>query len=352
MKYTLLIDTYIGYPITPDYVREQLAPTNGQPATVLINSLGGSLDTALNIRQQFIDHGAVTVHFTGLSASAATILAMGAKHITMSPHALILLHQCRGYSETWGYYNRDELQTAIDDLKKQQTDLDAFDRVVASIYATRAGTDPKQMAALMAEERWLTADEALQLGLIDEISEAPGDATPTAITAATRTHIVACGYPLPPGGDASQRRTQATNTPPTWVATLIHSIRDLLHPTTPTTTNIKNQTQMEQTHPITAEHITALLSLQGLEANAEGRVTLTVEQVQAIDTHIAQAQATAKSAQEAQAAAEAKAKEAEATLARADGDDTTPALPADQTQAPVTAGIAAAQFFQKFSSVI
>lgn len=367
MPYTLLIDTYIGYPITADYVREKLDATEGKPATVLVNSLGGDLNTALNIRQQFLDHGAVTVHYTGLSASAATILATGAAHITMSPHALILIHQCLGYSEAWGYYNRDQLQSAIDQLKKQQSDLDTIDRVVASIYADRAHTDPKHMAALMAEERWLTAQEALELGLIDEIREAPDD-QPQPLTATARAHIAACGYPLPLGDDASSV-VHAATPQPHWLATLIHTLRDLLRPTASTPDNqpTNTTTNMQDTpHPIQAPALAAALGIDTIQATEQGQVTLTEAQIQAIEAHIhslqeakakaeaqrdqaikAQEEATAKA--EAAQAAQAKA---EATLAASDGDDTTPAAPTAQEEAPINAAIAAANFFHKLGSAM
>lgn len=353
MPYTLRIDSYIGTPITADYVREQLQSAQGQPATVLVNSLGGDLNTALNIRQQFIDHGAVTVHYTGLSASAATILATGAAHITMSPHALILIHQCLGYSEAWGYYNRDQLQSAIDQLKKQQSDLDTIDRVVASIYADRAHTDPKHMAALMAEERWLTAQEALELGLIDEIREAPDD-QPQPLTATARAHIAACGYPLPLGDDASSV-VHAATPQPHWLATLIHTLRDLLRPTasTPHDQPTNTTTNMQDTpHPIQAPALAAALGIDTIQATEQGQVTLTEAQIQAIEAHIHSLQEAQAKAEEAKAQAlEAQAK-AEATLAASDGDDTTPAAPTAQEEAPINAAIAAANFFHKLGSAM
>ena len=77
MRYDINIDSYIGYPISRQWVQAQLAQKGDKPVTVRINSYGGDTNTALDIRQQFIDHGNVTVHFVGMSASAATILAMG-----------------------------------------------------------------------------------------------------------------------------------------------------------------------------------------------------------------------------------------------------------------------------------
>lgn len=357
--YTLRIDSYIGTPITADYVREQLQSAQGQPATVLVNSLGGDLNTALNIRQQFLDHGSVTVHYTGLSASAATILATGAARITMSPHALILIHQCLGYSEAWGYYNRDQLQAAIDQLKKQQSDLDTIDRVVASIYADRAHTDPKHMAALMAQERWLTAQEALELGLIDAISEAPDD-QPQPLTATARAHIAACGYPLPLGDDASSV-VHAATPQPHWLATLIRTLRDILRPTasTPLPHNQPTTNMQDTHHPIQAPALAAALSLESIQATEQGQVTLTEAQIQAIEAHIHSLQEAKAQAEEAQAAAlEAKAQaeaaqaKAEAALAQADGDDTTPAAPTAQEEAPINAAISAANFFHKLGSAM
>ena len=79
--YHIDIDSYIGYPISKGYVKNKLQPMKGKPCTVRINSYGGDVQTALDIRQQFIDHGQVTAYIIGMTASAATILAMGARKV-------------------------------------------------------------------------------------------------------------------------------------------------------------------------------------------------------------------------------------------------------------------------------
>jgi len=55
------------------HVDEILTANAGKPVAVLIDSLGGSLPTALSIAASFRNHGDVTVHFVGFNASAATI---------------------------------------------------------------------------------------------------------------------------------------------------------------------------------------------------------------------------------------------------------------------------------------
>lgn len=205
--YNIDIDSYIGYPISKGYIKSKLQPMKGKPCTVRINSYGGDVQTALDIRQQFIDHGQVTAYIIGMTASAATILAMGARKVVMSRYALMLVHPCSAAVSAWGYYNKEELAKAIEQLRKTQADLKTLDRVVASIYAAKVGAhNAGSMAALMQEARWIGAEEALHLGLIDEIDpdEQQPDPAKVPMTDAQREHIVACGLPVPTFGMATE----------------------------------------------------------------------------------------------------------------------------------------------------
>lgn len=211
--YHIDIDSYIGYPISKGYVKSKLQPMKGKPCAVRINSYGGDVQTALDIRQQFIDHGQVTAYIIGMTASAATILAMGARKVVMSRYALMLVHPCSAAVAQWGYYNKEELAKAIDKLRKTQADLKTLDRVVASIYAAKVGAhNADKMAALMQEARWIGAEEALRLGLIDEIDpdEQQPDPAKEPMTDAQREHIVACGLPVPSFGMTAESMTAAS----------------------------------------------------------------------------------------------------------------------------------------------
>lgn len=211
--YHIDIDSYIGYPISKGYVKSKLQPMKGKPCAVRINSYGGDVQTALDIRQQFIDHGQVTAYIIGMTASAATILAMGARKVVMSRYALMLVHPCSAGVSAWGYYNKEELAKAIERMRKTQADLKTLDRVVASIYAAKVGdSNVGKMEALMHEARWIGAEEALRLGLIDEIDpdEQQPDPAKEPMTDAQREHIVACGLPVPTFGMAAESMTAAS----------------------------------------------------------------------------------------------------------------------------------------------
>lgn len=194
-KYDIYINGNIGWPFSAEYVRCELEKLDGAHAEVLISSLGGSVLDALQIRQLFADHGDVTVHLHGFVASAATIIAMGAREVRMGRYALMLVHRCSNWVDTWGMMNAEEIEQAIRSLNRDKEDLEVIDRVVASIYADRCRKKVEDCAAMMQEARWMTADECLAYGLVDKIES---DEVPaTAGDDSTVAGLAACGYPLP-----------------------------------------------------------------------------------------------------------------------------------------------------------
>lgn len=168
---------------------------------VRLSSLGGSLDDGLDIRRQFADHGNVTIHLVGMTASAATVLAMGARRIVMSRGASLLIHNSSLYVSSWGSKNKEEVDEDIARLRATHGTLETFDRVMADIYAARTGRSVEEMAALMSENRWLSAEEALAFGLVDELADDLVSAPPTA-RASAFTEIAALG--LPPLADPAE----------------------------------------------------------------------------------------------------------------------------------------------------
>lgn len=352
MHYDIDIDSYIGYPITKGYVRANLDRLKGQDATVRINSYGGDVMTALDIRQQFIDHGRVTAVICGMTASAATVLAMGAQRILMSRYALMLIHPSSMYTDCFGQFNSEELARAIEELRHTAEDLKQVDAVIASVYAHRSGQSTEAIARVMNEARWLTAEEALKLGLVDALLEAEDDPAnanaPAPLTDTLRAHFVACGLPLPPDPDRPR-------------PSLAQRIKDFFSPQaeepnapeTPTEVPTEaNETPVEPSNPSNIPHTmpTEELSLplfaqatgrDALTADAEGTYSFTAEELTAVNDQLA--------AQAAQIAAlEAKVEELRLT----DGDtsdDVTPEADAQDDRLP---GYEASAFMAQFGDLI
>jgi len=129
---------------------------------VNISSLGGDVNQALQIHDYLKAYkGKVTVRVTGFTASAGTFIAMAGDVIEMSENALFLIHQ----SWTGVMGNADDMRETIDTLEK-------IDDIQARIYSQRTGLTEKDVRELMAEERWMKADEAKEKGFVDKIISA------------------------------------------------------------------------------------------------------------------------------------------------------------------------------------
>jgi len=177
-------------------VQNVLNANKGKVVDVLIDSLGGSVATALTIASSFRDHGDVHVHFVGMNASAATIASMGAKSISMDSSAMYLVHKCSSEFFQWASLNADQLEQQIAELSQIKTDLEKIDANVASLYAKRCGKDKKCLLDLMKAGGWLNASEAKEWGFVDTITDNADDAAPV-LTDTVASAMAAVGMPIP-----------------------------------------------------------------------------------------------------------------------------------------------------------
>lgn len=126
-----------------------------------INSPGGEVFEGVSILNMFRAHKAkVTAVVDGLAASAASVIAAGAGDTVMSPGTQMMIHSPSTIE--WG--NATELRKTADVL-------DSIERSIIEIYAAKAGE--KDWAALLAEETWYTAAEAVTAGLADRVDVIP-----------------------------------------------------------------------------------------------------------------------------------------------------------------------------------
>ncbi|CAI3226940.1 ATP-dependent Clp protease, protease subunit [Clostridium neonatale] len=143
---------------SPTQVVRALKNANGQPITIKINSGGGDVFAGCEIYNELKNYnGEVTIEIHGLCASIASVIAMAGK-CKMSPLAEIMIHNVS--TNVSGDY-RDMEHTA-EVLKKAN-------KTIANAYMLKAGMSEDAAYKLMDKETWFTADEALELGLIDEI---------------------------------------------------------------------------------------------------------------------------------------------------------------------------------------
>ena len=291
MEYDIYINSSIGWPFSAEYVRQELNKYQGQPCNVYISSLGGSVLDAVQIHQMFRDHGQVTAHLHGFVASAATIIAMGAKKIVMGEFALFLMHRCTGWVEKWGQLNAEELARAIEELQHDKKSLETIDQTIANIYVSRCGKKIEDVVAWMEQAEWVTAATCLERGLIDEICK--DDCQQEPITAAFRSKILACGLPMPaerPTASASQEEEKHTS------RNILAALRDMFggkvanseEGTAAQATEEPEQNSLSNTNTMNENYteINALLNIEGVEEQ-EGNVRISAEQMTALNGALA-----------------------------------------------------------------
>ena len=196
-NYQLHLKGYVGgYDFDRDYVDYILAKNTDKEVHVLIDSLGGSLATALSIVASFRQHGNVHVHYVGMNAYAATIVSLGAKHVSIDSSAMYLVHKCSMEFFRWASANSDKLEDIIKEAEQMKTDLEKMDANVAQMYAAKCQKSQGDLLALMKKGGWLTAKEAKEWGFVDEITDYEEDAAPV-ITDSIAADMGAAGIPVP-----------------------------------------------------------------------------------------------------------------------------------------------------------
>lgn len=132
-----------------------------EPIDLRINSGGGifteSIAIFTNLRQR---KGSVFVYVDGLAASGASIVAMAGKSIEMARGSWLMVHEARALGEG-----------KASDMRKAADRLEAINRQLIDIYSPRWKGTQDELVAALAEETWLTEDQAVEMGLADVVSE-------------------------------------------------------------------------------------------------------------------------------------------------------------------------------------
>lgn len=141
-------------------VTQKLADHSRQPFTVRINSPGGSVLPAIAITNALRSHGGrITIAIEGLCASAAVLLCT-ASHTRMASNALMMIH---------GPYCGLPIGDATD-FREVADLLDKITGQIIEMYVHKTRRSIQEIEALMKRDHWYTANEAFDLGFVDEIS--------------------------------------------------------------------------------------------------------------------------------------------------------------------------------------
>jgi ATP-dependent Clp endopeptidase proteolytic subunit ClpP len=138
---------------------KDLNAIDAETINIRFNSPGGSVFDGTAIHNAIKQHKSRTVaHIDGLAASISSVIALAADEVRMSDNAFLMIH------EPWS------IVIGNADMMREEADLlDKVGGTIAKTYTNKTGKENEEIAALMAAETWMTADEALEMGFIDAI---------------------------------------------------------------------------------------------------------------------------------------------------------------------------------------
>lgn len=183
--------------VSLESIKAQLPPA-GQPFDIEIHSEGGSVFEGFAIRDALVEHGGLQRASVKSSAfSIASYIATSAPKVDITPNGYLMIH--RPYA---GVEGDDEQMTNQAELVR-----DMREKMTAA-YAQRSGKSVEEIAAMMARETYLNAEQAKALGFVDEITERPVTGRALAQQESLPYGVVVALSGVTPGGEHSEPTTE------------------------------------------------------------------------------------------------------------------------------------------------
>lgn len=128
---------------------------------LLVNSPGGSVFDGMAIYNILrASRAKLDVEVIGLAASVASIIALAGRSLTIADGAYFMIHN--PFTITAG---------GAEDLRKTADLLDKMQGEFITIYRGKSGLSDKEIKALMEQETWMTAAEAIRYGFADKVED-------------------------------------------------------------------------------------------------------------------------------------------------------------------------------------
>ena len=221
--YDVIGDDWYAPSLCAQQLCQQIAAIDTDEIVLHFSSPGGSVSDGVAIYNALIAHPAkVSSIIEGWTASIATVIALAADPgcVSMFDNCFFMIHNA------WGI--------AIGDAAALREYADFLDRVSATMvttYMQRCAKSEDDLLCALAAETYLSAEQALEWGFIDEIAQgtqaAAALAHPQQIDAKTLAalgfeHVPSALFPDPPAPAAAGRTLSAGN------ETKLSDARDLI----------------------------------------------------------------------------------------------------------------------------
>lgn len=145
------------------FVQDLRAMDDGvSPVIAAFNSIGGDLFDGLAMHNALSRLGErCTGRIDALAASAASVAVCGAHRVVIAANAMLMIHN--PYTYTGG--DAEDFRRVADVLDQ------TLEAIIAAYKAKAPNIDDAELRRMVSAETWLTANEALALGLADEVGD-------------------------------------------------------------------------------------------------------------------------------------------------------------------------------------
>lgn len=173
--------------LTLPMLRAFLADAKKDEIGLFVNCFGGDVWTASSMYDELRSYeGPSFSKVIGISASASSFMMLGTDKVIISPMGQIMIHNSQTGAE--GDHRVMEHTAVI---------LKQTDEAIRNAYEIKTGKSREDLAKYMDAETWIFAQDALELGLVDEIDLKDGEKLSAAKSSMfASSKIAACFNPM------------------------------------------------------------------------------------------------------------------------------------------------------------
>lgn len=142
----------------PNAFKDELKSFEGKDITLWIDSFGGSVFAGASIYNSLKEHRGKVTAKIDKAMSAASVIAMAADEILMSPVAVMMIH-----NPLTGVYGN------MHDLRKVADILDTIKDTIINAYESKTGKTREEISTMMDDEMWMSANVAVKEGFANGV---------------------------------------------------------------------------------------------------------------------------------------------------------------------------------------
>lgn len=154
------------YIVKDEFIADLDSFSNYKKLVLRMDSCGGDAGVAIYVNHKLKELSSAGVQLTcivdGVAMSGGSLIMCACDTVKVHSSSIIMIH--KSWSTVMGSFNAD-------DLRKLAMGNDAYDKSQMEIYRAKTGLSEEELLEMMANETYMTGEEAVEKGFADELLE-------------------------------------------------------------------------------------------------------------------------------------------------------------------------------------